>query len=84
MMSVQTTLFGYKNVLHAYLPLSSMSRYDYQLYTFAMTLRGGGGGGGGVHNLMSNDANFLKIVWKCPLTISISGGSRTLLMGGSR
>ena len=46
--------------LYAYLPLSSCPGMT--ISSFAMTLRGRGS-----RTLHHNDANFLKIVWKCPL-----------------
>ena len=63
MMSVQTTLFSYKNVLHVYLPLSSSPGMT--ISYFCHDAKRGWGRGPRYNVIMM--LIFLQIVWKCPL-----------------
>ena len=62
-MSVQTTLFGYKNVLHVYLPLSSSPGMT--ISYFCHDAKRGGRG-------PSLNVIMTLIVWKCPFNRSFS------------
>ena len=78
MTSVQMTLFGYKNVLHVYLPLSSSPGMTISYFCHDAKRRGGGGPRLNVIMMLI----FKKIVWKCPISGHEYRPSILLIVGG--